>query len=192
MIESSAQSTSDSFSRAWRSLAHSRWLPFALLALGTASNGIYAHIPLVAFAVVSGLTLPRQRAIATTLLIWLLNQSIGFGLRGYPLTATAFTWGALMGLGALLVVAFVSWRPMFARTTWVGHGLWIGISFLIGFGLYQGIILLVYPMMTSGHLMDWAIVTKLFIKQGVWTITIALAHGFFLWRQVVSAQLAQS
>jgi len=53
----------------------------------------------------SGVALNRRRAIATALLIWLVNQVIGFGLRDYPLSATAFTWGTLMGIGTLLVVA---------------------------------------------------------------------------------------
>ena len=42
------------FSYGWRSLAHSRWFPLALLALGATSNAIYAHAPLVAFAAISG------------------------------------------------------------------------------------------------------------------------------------------
>ncbi|MEO1297340.1 MAG: hypothetical protein AAFW75_16465 [Cyanobacteria bacterium J06636_16] len=102
------------FDQTWRSLANSRLWPFALLTIGTASNSLFAHAPLVAFAVVSGATLTRKRAIAVALLIWGVNQMIGFGLRGYPLTPVAFTWGALMGLGTLLVAAGASWRPTFS------------------------------------------------------------------------------
>jgi len=68
------------FSYGWRSLAYSRWLPFTLLALGSASNAIYAHTPLVAFAAMSGVVLNRRQAIAIALLFWLVNQAIGFGL----------------------------------------------------------------------------------------------------------------
>lgn len=180
------------FETAWRSLATSRWWPFALLAVGTASNGIHAHTPLVAFAAMSGVTLLRRRAITIALLIWLVNQSVGFGLRGYPLSATAFTWGALMGLGTLLVVAFVSWRPGFARTSWPGHWLWCALSLLVGFGLYQGLILLVHPLMADGHWMDWAIVVKLFVKDLAWAGMIAIVHGLFLWRQATALPLSQN
>lgn len=171
------------FEQAWRSLATNRWLPLTLLTLGTASNVMYAHTPLVAFAVMSGLALTRRRAIAVALLFWVINQAIGFGLRGYPLTATAFTWGALMGLGTLLVVTFASWRPGLPQKSWVGHGLWLAIALLVGFGFYQGLILLAHPLMADGHWMDWAIVVQLFGKQALWTGVMALAHGFLLWRQ---------
>ncbi|MEO1622348.1 MAG: hypothetical protein AAFU53_15120 [Cyanobacteria bacterium J06632_3] len=181
---STASSEQLDFSYGWRSLANSRWLPFALLTLGTASNAIYAHTPLVAFAAMSGVVLNRRREIATALLIWLVNQAIGFGLRGYPLSATAFTWGALMGIGTLLVVAFASIRPDFSQSSWAGHFLWIAIALLGGFALYQGLIMLAYPAIADGHFMGWEIIAKLFAKQVMWTGAIALGHGIALWRQL--------
>mgnify|MGYP005863766311 CR=1 FL=1 len=174
-----------SFALLWRSLAHRRWLPFALLTLGTASNAIYAHTPLVAFAAMSGVVLNRRRAIAIALLIWFVNQVIGFGLRGYPLSATAFTWGALMGIGTLLVVTFASIRPGFSQSSWAGHWLWVAITFIGGFVLYQGLIMLAYPVIADGHFMGLDIVAKLFVKQVMWTGAIALGHGVLLWRQVM-------
>lgn len=180
------------FEATWRSLAMSRWWPFVLIAVGTASNGMYAHTPLVAFAAMGGVTLLRRRAIAITLLIWLVNQSVGFGLRGYPLSVTAFAWGALMGTGTLLVVAFASWRPSFARTSWLGHGLWLAISVLVGFGLYQGLILLVHPLMADGHWMDWAIVVKLFGKDLAWTGMMAIVHSLLLLWQATVLPISQN
>ncbi|MEM6435561.1 MAG: hypothetical protein AAF773_17170 [Cyanobacteria bacterium P01_D01_bin.115] len=153
---------------------------------------MYAHTPLVAFAFISGLVLTQRRAIAVAMLIWMINQAVGFGLRGYPLTGNAFTWGALMGLGTLLVVTFASWRPGFAQTTWMGHGLWLAIALLVGFGLYQGLILLVHPLMADGHWMDWAIVMQLGVKQMIWAGTIAIVHSLLLWRQVAALPLSQN
>ena len=188
MSDSAKISTlAQSFESAWRSRALSRLLTVTILALGTASNVLYAHTPLVAFAVISGIALTRRRAFSVALLIWLVNQSVGFGLRGYPLTTTAFTWGALMGLGTLLVVAFASWRPSFAQTTWLGHWLWLAIAVLVGCGLYQGLILLAYPVMADGHWRDGAIVVKLFVKQFMWAGAIALGHSLLLWRKLISS-----
>ncbi len=193
MIPSStALSKPGDFSRGWRSLAYSHWVPFALLTLGTASNVIYAHTPLVAFAAMSGVILNRRRAIAVTLLIWLVNQAIGFGLRGYPLSATAFIWGALMGIGTLLVVAFASIRPGFSQSSWVGHGLWVAIALIAGFVFYQGLIMLAYPMIADGHFMGLDIIAKLFVKQAMWTGAIALGHGALLWRRLSQLRLAQN
>lgn len=187
-----AQSTSYRFAQAWRSLASSRWPPLALLSLGVASNVVYAHAPLVAFAAMSGATLTRRRAIVIPLLIWLVNQGIGFGLRGYPLTATAFTWGALMGLGALLVAVVASWRPAFSQSTWAGHLLWLAIAFLGGFGLYQGMIMLAFPLLADGHAMGWDIVGKLFLKQLIWASAIALGHSLLLWRSLIAPYSVRS
>jgi hypothetical protein len=180
------------FSYGWRSLAHSRWLPFALLALGSASNVIYAHTPLVAFAAMSGVVLSRRRAIAIALLIWLVNQIIGFGLRGYPLSATAFTWGALMGIGTLLVVTFASIRPGFSQSSWAGHWLWVVIALIGGFVLYQGLIMLAYPVIADGHFMGLDIIAKLFVKALMWTGAITLGHGAMLWRHLSQLRLAQN
>lgn len=173
------------FAYGWQSLAHTRWLPFALLTLGAASNVLYAHTPLVAFAAMSGVMLNRRRAIATALLIWLVNQAVGFGVRGYPLSATAFTWGALMGVGTLLVVTFASIRPGFGQSAWAGHFSWVAIALISGFVLYQGPILLAYPAIADGHFMGWEIIAKLFVKQVMWTGAIALGHGLALWLSTI-------
>ena len=58
--------TASGFSQAWRSLARSRLWPCLLLALGTASNVVYAHTPLVAFAALSGVSLSRRRASSSS------------------------------------------------------------------------------------------------------------------------------
>ena len=176
----------------WRSLAHSRWLPFSLLALGAASNAIYAHAPLVAFAAMSGVILNRRRAIVIAVLIWFMNQAIGFGLRGYPLDTIAFTWGALMGIGTLLVVTFASIRPGLNQSSWAGHWLWVVIALIGGFVLYQGLIMLAYPVMADGHSMGWDIIAKLFVKHVMWTGAIALGHGALLWRHLSQLRLAQN
>jgi hypothetical protein len=179
-----ASPESAEFSEGWRSLAQNRWLPFALIALGTASNVLYAHTPLVAFAVTSGVVLNFRRALTVALLVWFVNQAVGFGLRGYPLSTTAFTWGALMGIGTLLVVALASFRPRFSQSSWIGHGLWVAIALIGGFLLYQGLIMLAYPILADGHFMSLDIIAQLFVKQVMWTGAIALGHGAWLWRHL--------
>lgn len=180
------------FAEGWRSLSRGRLVFLALLALGTGSNAIYAHPPLVAFAVLSGVTVGRRRAMTTALLIWLVNQVIGFGVRGYPFSTTAFIWGVVMGLGTVLVSALASLRPRFSQTAWLGHWLWVAIALIGGFVLFQGPILLLYPVLADGHFMDWGIVAKLFQKDAIWTGAIALGHSLLLWRHLSQLRLAQS
>lgn len=149
------------FSRAWRSLAHSRLLPFLLLALGTASNSLCAHVPLVSFAATSGAVLPRRRAIAVA------------------------------GVGTLLAVIWASLRPAFSRSSWAGHFSWEIVAVMVGFVLYQGLILLAYPLMAEGHAMGWDVVAKIFGEQVVWAGAIALGHGALLWQQMTLLSLTQ-
>ncbi|AOX03149.1 hypothetical protein BJP34_30220 [Moorena producens PAL-8-15-08-1] len=170
--------------QAWKLLANGRFWPFTLLLVGVASNGVYAHAPLAAFASMSGATLSRQRAVGVALLVWLVNQAIGFGLRGYPLTSTAFTWGALMGIGTLLAAVAASWWPGWCRDSFSRYLTWMAIASLLGFALYQGLILFAYPVLADGHRMGWEIVGKLFVKHLIWSGGITIVHSLLLWRIV--------
>ncbi|QEY31441.1 hypothetical protein EVJ50_03415 [Synechococcus sp. RSCCF101] len=165
---------------AWQALAASRWLPLLLLGLGTCSSAVHAHAPLVAFAAMSGVMLKPRRAVVVALLIWLVNQAIGFGIRGYPLSGMAFTWGSLMGVGTLLVVSLASIRPPFSRSSMTGHALWCVIALVGGFVLYQGLISLAYPVILDGHFMGLDVVASVFRKQAVWAGGMALGHGLLM------------
>ncbi|MEM7773411.1 MAG: hypothetical protein AAGA75_22540 [Cyanobacteria bacterium P01_E01_bin.6] len=177
---STAPSTASSFGVAWRSLANGQFWPFTLLVLSTISNVVYAHTPLVAWAAIAGTTLPRRKAISMVLIIWLINQGIGFTFRGYPHTSVSFTWGALMGIGTLLAVAWASARPPLSQHHLTGHLLWMAIAVLGGFVLYQGLIMLAFPLLADGHRMGWDIVSRLLLKQLSWTGAIALGHSLLL------------
>ncbi|MDJ1182109.1 hypothetical protein [Roseofilum casamattae] len=181
-LDPEARAHFSSFNQAWRSLSQSSLIPFALLAVGVTSNIIYAHVPLVAFAAMSGVILQKRKAIAIAATIWSINQLIGFAIRGYPLSGVAFTWGALMGVGTLGVAFFASQKPTFSQNTWVGHLLWNAIALIGGFVLYQGLILFAYPVLGDGHFMDSAIVLRLFVKQMTWGGAIALGYNVLLWR----------
>ena len=167
---------------AWSGLARSRWLGLGLLALGTLSSGIYAHAPLAAFAAVSGLALDRRRALAIALLVWLGNQAVGFGVRGYPLSAVAFTWGAMMGLATALVTVAVGLRPRATWRSWVAQGWWSAIATLASFVIYQGLILLAFPFLADGHTMGWEVVGALLQKHLLWAGAMVLGYNLLLWR----------
>ncbi len=178
------KSNSDNFSMALRSLAKNQFWSGTLLAVGVATNAIYAHAPLAAFASLSGATLSRRRAVGVALSIWFVNQAIGFGLRGYPLTPVAFTWGALMGIGTLLTVMVASLRPGMSQVGWVSYLRGMAIATVLGFAVYQGLILFAFPVLADGHLMGWGIVGKLFLKHLMWASGITIFHSLLLWRTV--------
>ncbi|MGB3534590.1 MAG: hypothetical protein WBA13_13875 [Microcoleaceae cyanobacterium] len=184
-INQNITSNSDHLSQARRSLANSRFWSGTLLGVGVASNVIYAHAPLAAFAAMSGATLSRRRAVSVALFIWFVNQTLGFGLRGYPLTPVAFSWGILMGMGTLLSVIVTSWRPSrMNQNSWVGSVGGMAIATVLGFAIYQSLILFAFPVLAEGHLMGWEIVGQLFVKHLTWAGGITIVHSLLLWRTV--------
>ncbi|MBE9079568.1 hypothetical protein IQ241_20085 [Romeria aff. gracilis LEGE 07310] len=90
-----------------------------------------------------------------------------------------------------MVVAFASWRPAFSQSNWAGHLAWTAIAVLIGFGLYQGLILLAFPLLADGHTMGWNIIAQLFLKQLVWAGAMILGHSLLMWRRLMATHLAQ-
>lgn len=179
------------FVKGWQAIAYSRLWAMMLLGAGVASSFIYAHTPLPAFAAASGLTLPRRRAFIMVMTIWGVNQALGFTLRGYPLELTAIAWGVVMGAGALLAVNLSSRRLDLLRWTWTGYWLWAAIAFLGSFALYQGLILLMFPVLAGGHSMGWGVVGRLMLKQTVWAAGILGYHALWLKSALYCARSAR-
>ena len=163
--------------RRWQILSRSTAWPTILVGLGSFSSVVYPHAPLVGFAIAAGTTLPWRRGVLLITLVWLANQILGFGLRGYPLTVEAFTWGALMLLGSWVVVMLGALRPGFSRQSWVAHLGWMALSLGLGFGLYQGTIALGGWLMGSTHSLPPAILLKLFSKELVATAIAATVYS---------------
>ncbi|MGB3615174.1 MAG: hypothetical protein WBA10_15380 [Elainellaceae cyanobacterium] len=168
------------FIKGWQAIAYSRLWTTIVLAVGVASSLMSAHAPLAAFATVSGITLPRPRAVGMVTAIWLVNQGLGFTLRGYPLEKTAIAWGLIMGVGAILAVNLSSHRPVMMQQTWGGYCRWGAIAFIGSVVLYQGLILLAFPLLASGHSMGWDIAGKLVLKQAVWAGGLVACHALWL------------
>ncbi|NBX04024.1 MAG: hypothetical protein EBR02_08225 [Alphaproteobacteria bacterium] len=107
-----------------------------LTALSVAFSLCFAcATPMVAFGVYAALTMTRGHALATTVVIWLANQLVGYGLLGYPMTENSFQWGAALGLLAL-AATYVA-NIVFARS---GRSLQSVLgAFAASFVAYQGI-----------------------------------------------------
>ena len=125
-------------------IAKSNWWQMFLIAVGSASSVIYPHVPLVGFAAVAGNTLTRNKALISAMSIWFANQLYGFTIRAYPKTLESLIWGLVMGLGMLTVTWLVTaLRPQFSRYNLQGYLLWLAISLIGGYAIYQGSIVLV-------------------------------------------------
>ena len=176
------------FASAFTEIESSRWLPLGLLAAGTLSAVVTPHAPLAAFAATSGVLLRPRRAVAVALLIWLIDQASGLGLRGYPLEQLSVTWALVMGSGTVAVALLASQGPGLRRRSWSGHALWSLLALVGGFLLYQGTIILVYPFIVDGHTMGADVITGLLRQQLAWGGALMLGHG--LWMQSKITQTA--
>ena len=176
------------FASAFAEIEASRWLPLGLLAAGTLSAVVTPHAPLAAFAAASGVLLRPRRAVAVALLIWLIDQASGLGLRGYPLEQLSVTWALVMGSGTVAVALLASQGPGLRRRSWSGHALWSLLALVGGFLLYQSTIVLVYPVIVDGHTMGADVITGLLRQQLAWGGALMLGHG--LWMQSKITQTA--
>ncbi|MBF2028214.1 MAG: hypothetical protein IGS48_15855 [Oscillatoriales cyanobacterium C42_A2020_001] len=163
----------------WNWVASDRLWTFLLVAIGAFSSVIYPHPPFVAFGAIAGTTLKPKRAIPVALSIWLMNQIYGYTMRQYPWSADSLLWGSMLGLGTLIVTALALLRPTFSQKTLRGHCLWIGAIVLVGFAVFESLILTVDWLLTGSHMLTWAIARSILINTTIWTITLALIHLVF-------------
>ncbi len=152
----------------------------SLIAIGSASSIIYAHVPLVGFAAVAGNTLTRNKALISAMSIWFANQLYGFTIRQYPRTFESFTWGLVMGLGMLAVTWLVTLQPKFSRRSFRGYLLWLAIAVVGGYAIYQGSIVLIAQLM-GGHGFSSTILWQIFLKDTVWAVVLSAIHSSLVW-----------
>jgi hypothetical protein len=180
--------TSNRWVAACRRLAASRLWSFLLLLMGTASCAIYPHPPLVGFATVAGTTLTQKKSIKLMVIIWLINQSLGYSLRNYPRTKESFTWAIAIALGTIMVTILAIFKPQFGRETLWGHFFWLGLVLVGGFALFEGLIILVGLGM-GGELNNiLPLLGWIFVKELTWTIGLGLMHLILARREMKLAR----
>ncbi len=164
-----------SWEYAWKKVSQGIFWQFSLIFVGCVSSLIYPHAPLVGFSAVAGNTLTRKKALMSIMAIWLANQLYGFIIRQYPQTWESLLWGIVMGLGTLFVTGLVTLRPTFCQRVW-GHCLWLVISVIGGYLLYEGAVILIAQLM-GVHGLTLAILWRIFLKNCLWGIGLSLIHG---------------
>ncbi|MEM9628788.1 MAG: hypothetical protein AAGA21_21340 [Pseudomonadota bacterium] len=88
-------------------VTYRRWT-WVLLLAGTSfvfSLALACATPFAALAALGALALKKVDAFAVTILAWLINQAVGFGLLGYPTDPMTLAWGVAIGLSAVAAVA---------------------------------------------------------------------------------------
>ncbi len=113
------------------------WLTFLTAVSLAFSVGFACAAPLAALGAVAALTLNRKNALLFTGVIWLANQSCGYSLLQYPVTANSLAWGGALGLAAL--AATLAARFAADRLGGQSRLLAIGAAFLAAFVTYEAL-----------------------------------------------------
>ena len=163
-----------------KAIAKSHWWYLCLIIVGSLSSIIYPHVPLVGLAAVAGNTLTRNKALISAMSIWFANQLYGFTIRQYPRTLESLIWGLVMGLGILLVTWLITLPTKFSRHSFQGYLLWLAISVIGGYAMYQGSIVLINQLM-GGHGFSSTILWQIFLKDVAWAVVLSAIHSSFVW-----------
>ena len=77
------------------------WIGLTAAASAGSSLALACAMPFAALATIAATRLRVLDGMALVALAWVLNQTIGYLLLGYPRTPSSFAWGAMIGVAAL-------------------------------------------------------------------------------------------
>jgi hypothetical protein len=151
--------------------------PALLVATSVAlSLGFACAVPFAAFGAAAALTMQRRDALLLVAAIWLANQVVGFTVLDYPLTASTFVWGAVLGVVAVLTTAAA--QSIAGRLDERGRLVVLVAAFAGGFIVYEGCLYLVSATWLGGsEIFVPAIVTRILeINAAVFVGLLALSR----------------
>ena len=130
---------------AWR---HALWLTVLVAASVAFTFGFACAVPFAAFGAATALTVNSRDALLLTVGMWLANQIVGFAFLHYPWDASTLTWGAVLGVAALL--STVAARATSARLDGAHWSLSILASFAAAFFVYEASLYIVSAAWLGG------------------------------------------
>jgi hypothetical protein len=142
-------------------------LTLLLVAACASASLIFAcATPFVAFAVIAAALLPLRQALATTLVVWLANQVIGFGILAYPRTFDAALAGLFI-LGALVAATIVAERTFHAVAS-LGRLASYPLALIAAFAVFEVLLFAVSPLTGGAETFALDIVGQIAFTNAVW------------------------
>lgn len=139
------QTQSFVMSTSWR---RPLWISLLVAASVAFTLGFACATPLAAFAALAALTMTRRDALLLIGLVWLANQSVGFGVLHYPWTEDCLAWGA--GLGVVALLSVLGAEFVARRSIALNGILTLTLVFLVAFGVYEGLLFIASMTFQSG------------------------------------------
>jgi hypothetical protein len=127
-----------------------RWLWILLLTAASVfvTLGMACATPFAALATLAALHMSRRDGLALVGLAWLGDQAVGYGLLGYPHSASSYAWGVVLAAAALLTL-FVA-RALADRLRTRGLLVAGAVAFAGAFAAYQVVLLAATPALGGG------------------------------------------
>jgi hypothetical protein len=148
------------------------WLALLLVAAIGSSFTFACVTPFCAFAVLTAGTMSRGGALATTLMVWAINQTLGYGVSHYPLDLSSVAWGGAIALGAL--AATLAARASFGALR--GYSLWhsIPVAFVAALIAYEGLLFVVSLVLGGSANFAIDIDAKVALSDAGWLVGIGI------------------
>lgn len=129
--------------------------------------------PFPALATLAALHLGRRGTLAALALAWGLNQTIGFGLLGYPQDPATFGWGAAIGAAALAAAGAAG---LATRLPIRSEPLRAGLALLAAFAAYEcGLAAAAWILPSGPDAYGPAVVARLFLVNAATLAGLVLA-----------------
>ena len=150
----------------------------ALLAAATVAGSLVfaCAAPFAALAAIAALHMGRRDAFTLAGLAWGINQAIGFGFLGYPLTWETVGWGLAIGVGALVATAVAIEAVVLARAA--GRIASTAAAFVAAFASYQLALYAATAVLPAGSGFDMDVV--LYVAQ----VNVAGFAGLLIVREL--------
>ncbi|MGQ9837616.1 MAG: hypothetical protein ACUVRV_06540 [Cyanobacteriota bacterium] len=163
-------------------MAQGRFWPSLLTTVGCLGNITYTcTLPFVTIGILTGTTLTRQKAVISTLTIWLANQIFGYTLHNYPRTPDSFGWGITLGICTLAVTLAASYRPLFKPGQLWRNYLWILVMLVVGFWGFQLLIFLAGLGLGGTHGLTLSVLGQIWLENWLWTSLWIGIHALLAW-----------
>ncbi len=123
-------------------------------------------MPFAALAVALAATLKLRHAIAAMVVIWLLNQAVGFGLYHFPHTFDTIGWGVMIGVAAVLSTV-TAWA-IIRQAAFAPKPIRVVVGFFAAFAVYELILLAATPVLGGLATFTPTIVATIGLENALW------------------------
>ena len=111
------------------------WLGLLVVAGAALTTAFACITPFAAFAVIGAISLSRWNAACLTVVLWLANQAVGYGVLHYPWNAKSLAWGVTIGAAAVIGTVAAHWT--LGRVRSLITPMQALAAFVAAFGVYQ-------------------------------------------------------